>query len=291
MTEPVSDEDLKVLKTIEDKIFSSINLGVDLSEFDILDDVNTSKSAIQELGVKIAVNNTELSVTILEIAHSIYFGHSLQGGTPDFFDAVIRLGSDRIKLLVFSLSLFSLSKGLEARRRVAKSASIGILGKIIAEQMNLKEDCIRKIETGGLLSQLGKNILINARELGVNLRDDFIEQHEMTLAVNIIDRLKLDAFLKKAIDMSVADFDEESFSLVGVIKLAEALTEDSFRKYGKLVLKSPMPDTNKVLVRTPGSDIRKLFEALGVDDFLVIEEVPTQQQKNAAAKQAKPRKK
>jgi hypothetical protein len=74
---------------------------------------------------------------------------------------------------------------------------------------------------------------------------------------------------------------------VGIIKLAEALVEDSFKKYGKLVLRSPMPDTYEVLSRTPASDIKTLFAILDIEDFLEIREVLTERQKAAGAKHDK----
>lgn len=277
----VKEEDLKIFKKIEARIFSKINLDIDWSELSILDDVNASKSKIQKIGAKIAVNNVEMSAAILRIAQSIYFGGGSPGRVPDFFDAVMRLGADRVKILLFALSLFALGKGPEARLRAAKSASICVLGRIIAEQMNLKDELVRKVEAGGLLSRLGKSLLLKARELGMTITDDFIEKNEVNLANIIVERLELDPFLIQAMDMSAVEFDEEALSLVGIIKLAEALTEDSFRRYGKLVLKSPMPDSSRSIVKTPGDSIRKLFEALGVEEYLEVREILMQQQKEA----------
>ena len=284
MKDNISNEDLRTVKIIESKIFSSMNLGVEFAELDILDDVNASKRRLQELGTKLAVNNTELSTTILEIARSIYFGHSVQGYVPDFYDAVIRMGADRVKLLIFSLTLFSLGKSPAAKLRAAKSASIGVLGRIIAEEMSLADQMVRKVETGGLLSQLGKNIFMKAREMGMEISDALIKNYDTYLATRIIEKMHLDPFLKNAVDMSVLEFDEDSLSLVGIIKLAEALTEDSFRRYGKLVLKSAMPDKFDIVTKTPGNDIKKLFIALGVEEYLEIQETPTLRQIEAAKK-------
>jgi len=287
MNTVVPEEDLKTIKFVEEKIFSSIKFGSDWSELAILDDVNASKRDIQQLGAKIALHNTEIAATILEIAHSIYFGYSHQGEVRDFFDAVLRMGGDRIKILIFSLALFSLGKSPAARQRAAKSAAICVLGRIIAEQMSLCDEEVRKIETGGLLSQLGRNIFMKARELGMDLSDEFIQKYEVNLATTVIERLELDPFLKRAVDMSIMEFDEDSLSLVGTIKLAEALTEDSFKKYGKLVLRSPMPDQTNIVVKTPGDDIRKLFAALGVEEYLEVRESPTQRQREALEKREK----
>ncbi len=287
MVNSIPHEDLKSLENIENAIFSRMNLGLDFSELNILDDVNVSKRKLQELGEKISVKNPEVAATLLKIAHSIYFNRMSHGEVPDFFSAVILMGAERVKLLIFSVSLFFLDKGPAARKRAAKSASIGILGRIIAEEMNMKDELVRKIETGGLLAQLGGNILMKAREIGMRISDDFIQQNQSHLAARIIDRLGLDPSLSQLLDMSSLEFDEYSLSVAGIIKLAEALTEESFGKYGKLVLRSPMPDNDNIVTKTPGSDIKSLFVALGVEDFLEVQEILTPRQQEASKKHDK----
>lgn len=271
MTENMeNEEELKIIRTVEKGIFSKLNIGFDWSELDILNDPDTPKRRIAELGTKIAAHNPELSVAIFAIANSVYFGHNPLGKSPDFFDAVIRLGADRIKIMIFALTLFSLGKGPEARLRAAKSASISILGRMIADAMNLKDDLVRKIEAGGLLSQLGNSVLMKAREMGMPVSDAIIVKYQQRVAITIIEKLKLDPFLKRAVDLSTVEFDEESFSLVGIIKLAEALTEDSFRRYGKLVLRSPLPGKTDAMATTPGDTIIKLFSALGISEHVMV---------------------
>jgi hypothetical protein len=68
------------------------------------------------------------------------------------------------------------------------------------------------------------------------------------------------------------------------MKLAEVMVEDSFRRYGKMVLRSPLPDGDGIVFKTPGDDIRKLFMILGVEEFLEVQEVPTQRQQEASRK-------
>jgi hypothetical protein len=86
------------------------------------------------------------------------------------------------------------------------------------------------------------------------------------------------------------EFDEDSFALAGIIKLAEALTEDSFAKFDKLVVRSPLPDGQGIVERTPGSDLKKVFSILGVEEYLEIQERPTQRQQEAAKKKKPPAK-
>jgi len=287
MDENRFEEEIEIVNTIANFIFSKMNIGTEWSELDILDDVNVSKHKIQELGVKISIHNPELTATILEIANSIYFCYNPLGRVPDFFDAVIRMGADRVKTLIFALMLFSFGKSPDARMRAAKSASISVLSKMIAEEMNLNDDTIRKVEAGGLLSQLGESVFMKARELEMPVSDSIIQKYKTFLATVIIDKLHLDPFLKKAVDLSIMEFDEKSFSLVGIIKLAETLTEDSFKKYGKLVLISPMPDKDNIVARTPGDTISRLFFALGIEEYLEIREDPTLKQREATTRQRK----
>lgn len=278
------DKELKVLQEIEENISSRIRPGVAWAELKVLDDVNASRRSIQELGAKIAANNPELSAAILEISYAIYFGYTGQGRPPDFFDAVLRLGSDRMKTLLFALNLFALDKGREARKRAARSASISVLGKLIAEEMHLKDDLVRRVETGGLLSQLGRSLLMKARELGMDLSDEFIDRNERLLATRLVDRLQLDPFLKHVMELSCLEFDEKSLSLAGIIRLAESIADDSFRQHGKLVVRSPLPDEDGILSWTPAAAILRLFSVLGIEEFLEIQETPTQRQLDAKNK-------
>ncbi len=280
-------EELELVKSVEEHIFTRTNIGIDWSELDVLDNIDAGRRTIEKLGSSIAANNPEMAAAILEIANSIYFGYNPLGRVPDFFDAVIRMGAVRVKTLIFALTLFSLGKGKEARVRAAKSASVSVLGKMIAEDMGLNDEAVRKVEAGGLLSRLGKSVFLKAQELGMPVSDEIVHKYETHLAKAIIDRLKLDPFLKKAVDLSVVEFDEQSFSLAGIIKLAEALTEDSFNRYGKLVLRSPMPDTFNVLAKTPGDTIEMLFTALGISEYLEVREEPTLRQRETLAGKTK----
>ncbi|MBI5575589.1 MAG: LLM class flavin-dependent oxidoreductase [Deltaproteobacteria bacterium] len=278
------EESSRIVEEVVEKVLSGIKLGVNWSELKILEDENSSKAKIQELGAKIATKNPETSATILAIAHSIYFDHSRGGSAPDFFDAYLRLGAERIKILFFFLALSSLGKGPDGRRRAAKSAGISILGRIIAQQMGLKDELVRKVEAGGLLCQIGRNVFMKARELGMEIDDEFIDAHEVDLATRVVKKLGLDSFLLKAVDMSYVDFDEDSFSLGGIVKLAESLTENSFDRYGKLVLQSPMPDRYDVVTKSPGDVVQRHFSILGVGEYLEVREVPTPRQLEAIRK-------
>jgi hypothetical protein len=270
MDDEVPEEVQKILDAVEQQVFARLNIGIDWAELEILDDVNASKRAIVELGTKLASHNPEMSATLFEIANSIYFGHNPLGKAPDFFDAVIRLGADRVKTMIFALTLFAMGQGPDARRRAAKSVSISIMGRMIAEAMNLHDYLVRKVETGGLISQLGNSVFMKARELGMPISDDIIVKYQHRLAGSIIDKLRLDPFLKQAVDLSTLEVDEESFSPVGIIKLAEALVEDSFRRYGKLVLRIAAQPEKKAATSLPVEVIRKLFQTLGVEDFFVV---------------------
>jgi hypothetical protein len=197
MKHPIPEEDMKIIREIENHLFSMMDPGVEWSELHILDDPDAGKKNIQELGEKIAVQNPELAATILKLAQTLYFGYSARGDVTDYFDTVLRIGGDRVKILLFALNLFSRGKGRDARIRAAKSAGISVLGRMIAEQMNLKDDLVRKVETGGLLSQLGRSLFLKARELGMDISDEFVEKYQAHVAGRLIDWLKLDPFLKE----------------------------------------------------------------------------------------------
>lgn len=270
MEDSCLQEELKTVRVIERFIFSKVNFGIDWTELDCLADANICKEKIDAIGTEIARQNPEVFAKLLNIADTLYCRSHPAGTAPDFFTAVNRMGTDRVKTFIFALTLFSLAKGPEARMRAAKSASISALGKMIAEAMNLRDELVRKVETGGLLSQLGKSVFLKTRKLGMNVSDYIVQKYESHLAVSIIEHLNLDSSLKKTVDLSIIEFDEKGFSPVGIIKMAEALTEDSFRRYGKLVLRSPMSDVHDASTTAPGDAIAKLFAALGVSEYLEI---------------------
>ena len=123
----------------------------------------------------------------------------------------------------------------------------------------------------------------------MDISDDFIEQYKPELSTIFVDRFELDPFYKKFADLSIMEFDEDSLAMTGIIKLADLLTEDSFRKEGKLVVRSPMPDTYNVVSKTIGADINDLFTVIGLGEYLEVREMLTQRQQEALKKSGPPR--
>jgi hypothetical protein len=279
-----TEDDLKIVREVGEKVFTSIHLGVDFSQLSVLDDVNASRRAIQRIGEDIGAKNPEVIGRILGVADSAYFGHYRLRDEEDFFEAVMRLGADRVKVLLLCFILFSLGGSKADRMRAAKTYSVSILARILAHDMSLAEEVVRKIETGALISQLGPSLFYKARELGMEISDDFIDRYKTELSTIFVDRFELDPFYKRFTDLSIVEFDEDSLAMVGIIKLAELLIEDSFRKYGKLVVRSPMPDDQQVLSKTIGADIQNLFGVIGVEEYLEVREKMTQRQKDALQK-------
>jgi hypothetical protein len=272
MKESLAKPDLQIINEVMKKVFANVHVGIDLSELNLLDDINASKTRILELGMKIAAGNPEIMVAILGIARSVHTGYVRRDEVIDFYDAVMRLGADRTKLFILSLSMFSSGKGPEARQRAAKSASIAILGRLIAGQMRLGDDLVRKVESGGLLCQLGENVFLKARNIGMDISDEFIQRHRTHLAILLAEKLNLDPFLRKAVDMAAIEVDTQALTLVGIIKLAEALTEDSFSRCGKLIVRFSGTAGSDTGPATPVGFIKKLFVLLGVEVFLEVRE-------------------
>jgi hypothetical protein len=68
-------------------------------------------------------------------------------------------------------------------------------------------------------------------------------------------------------------FAENAFSVSSIVDLAHSTVDKSFKKFGKFVIQSPMPDAEGILLSSPGSILSAQLEAVGLGSFLEV--VPT----------------
>lgn len=263
-----SEEDLKILTEIEEKVMNQVHLGFDPKVLEILDREETTKSQIESLKEMIS---KEIVIRLFSLGNSIYYGRLRAGKFSSFSEIILRLGMGPAKIYILALSVFFMNTGKEFTSLAARSFIISILGKILAKQMGLKEEDIKNAELGGLFLKVGKVfMMLYKHQRGEPLDEGFISRYYPYLGLKMVEKFKLPDFLNAVLSCPVCSFREDSFSVPGIVQLAHSVVDKSFKKYGRFVLQSPMPDADGWVTSTYGSIIAGQLDAVGLGSFLEI---------------------
>ena len=265
----------QILLDIEDKILNRINFGFDPEVLDLLNNPDASEREIELLKAKIG---EEVLARLFSIANSVYYGQLKRGPVDTFYKVVSRLGMDFARVLIIFLASAALSKDKEVHILFAKSFATSILGgRILAKDFGLRDNDAKKVELGGLLLEIGKIIIAIYRSLHNDdyeqaaIGEDFISQYHSLLGVKFIDKFKLPEFLKDMISTECLTLETELLSLSGIVMIAYSIVDLSFRKFGnKLVIASPMPDPDGMVVHTIGAVVEDTFKAVGLAGYIEI---------------------
>jgi len=290
---PVPDElSLKIIADIEEKIIEGLDLGFDPQILKVLDDMEADKREIEAIKEKISEATL---IRLLGIANSVYYGRLRKGNISTFGEAVLRLGMEYTKSLIISLTLFNLTRDKEVEVIAARGFATSVLGGILAKNLGFNNEDVKKIELAGLFLEIGKIIILLYQEKGqregegkefYELDETFLELYHSFLALKIILKFELPEFLSEMIDISFLTFKANSLSLSGIVYLAYSLVVDSFRKFNKLVMQSPMPDKYGILTWSYGAMVEEQFRAVGMGSYLEIKEVQTPHQKRFQEKES-----
>jgi hypothetical protein len=149
-----------------------------------------------------------------------------------------------------------------------------MLGKMLAKQMGMKDEDVKKVELGGLFLKVGKVfMLLYERQRGEPLDRAFVSKYYRYLGSKMVERFKLPDFLREVLSSPVCNFTENSFNVRGVVQLAHSIVDKNFKNYGKFVIESPMPDKEGLVTSSQGSIMSNQMDAIGLGSFLEI--VPT----------------
>jgi hypothetical protein len=268
-TLPVEDEkDFALLGEIEEKVIKKVDLGYNFMALEILDQKETTKNKIEELQ---GILGPGIVTRLLGLGNSIYYGRIRAGKFTDFGEVVLRLGMEPSKVYILSLSLFFLNPHKDFTVLAARSFLISFLGKMLAMQMGLKEEEIKKVELAGLFLNIGKVfMLLYEHGQKTKLQESFISRYYPILGMRLVDFFKLPEFLKEVFSSSLFRFEESSFSLAAIIDLSRLTIDNYFNKYGKLVLQSPMPDNDGVLVSSLGSILLNHMNSVGLGEYVEV---------------------
>jgi len=274
-----------VLKKIEDRMISRVNLGFDLEVLSVLDNADASSHQIEALKGRLS---SEILLRLLSIASSVYYGSLKRGAVNSFYEAVSRLGMDQTKAFIIILAQQALARGdREIEKVFARTFATAVLGKLLSKEFALREDAARKVELGGLLLEIGRIMIMLYRKLylkeeGVaeaDVTDAFIDEVHPQLGVAVVEKFFLPPYLKKILLAESLVFETRRFALAGVVRLAHDAVTTSFRRFNnKLVLAVPPPS------REEGFSIAEMvtehFRAVGLQQYLQIvrlEETPEEE--------------
>ena len=263
-----NEEDLQVLTDIEEKVMNNINLGFDIQVLETLDRDDVSKKEIESLK---EVISKEIVIRLFSVGNSIYYGRLRAGKFSNFSEIILRLGMDPAKVYILSLSLFFMKHDEQFTSLAARSFIISMLGKIMAKQMGMKEEEVKRVELGGLFLKVGKVfMLLYERQIGEALQREFVSKYYRYLGSKMVERFKLPDFLREVLSSPVCSLSENSFNVRAVVQMAHAIVDKNFRNYGKFVIQSPLPDKEGLVTSTLGSIMADQLDAIGLGSFLEI---------------------
>lgn len=268
------DEIIRLLDSIEEKMIDKVTLGFSPEVLGILDNVEASNQEIEMLKARIG---NEILMRVFNIANSAYYGSLRKGSIYTFYEVVTRLGMNHTKALIIILALQILSRDdKEIEIIFARSFASSVLGKILAQQFGMREDNAKRVELGGLFSEIGKMIIILYKKLHASddgrIDDDFINRYHPYLAERIIEKFALPDYLKQMIFSESIVVEENYITVSGMTQLAINFVAASFHKYhNRLVIEALLPSVSgRDETMALETIIEDQFNAVGLGKYLRI---------------------
>ena len=266
-------EIIDLLDAIEEKMIDKVTLGFSPEILAILDDVEASNYEIEMLKARIG---NEILMRIFNIANSAYYGSLRKGSIYTFYEVVTRLGMSHTKALIIILGLQLLaSDDKEIEIIFARSFASSVMGKVIAQQFSMRDDAVKKVELGGLFSEIGRIIIILYKKLHApedgRIDERFIDKYQAYLAERIIDKFALPDYLKAMVFSEGIVVEANYLTISGITQLAVNVVAASFSKFhNRLVIEAlPLPiGSGQVL--TLDAIIEEQFNAVGLGKYLRI---------------------
>lgn len=267
------DEILSILDAVETKMLDEETLGFSPEVLAILDNVEASNAEIEMLKFRIS---QEILMRIFNIANSVYYGSLKKGSIHTFYEVVTRLGMSHTKALIIILALRLLARDDEEVETIfARSFASSVIGKILAQQVGLRENTAKKIELGGLFSEIGRMILHVYRKMYApddeRIDEPFIEKYHPYLTERIIHVFSLPDYLKAMVFREGIVIEGDSITPSGIMQLAVQLVYASFDKFDNHLVIEPLA-LSSGCDQTLSLDqiIQDQFNAVGLGKFLRI---------------------
>ncbi len=254
-----------VIQCLED-----IHLEFDFNVLDVLDDEKATPPKIEALKEQLG---TVVATRLFSIANSVFYGKMKSGNITRFVDVVTHLGTDTTRTTAIFVALLSLANTEELRIVFARNFATSKLAEIFAAHLGFKGRDKSTITLGGLFIEMGKVIMIlYADKESFQYKDGFIDLHQAYVGTKVIERFELPPSLSKIVDHPCFTFvKKDSLDLTAVVDMAHAIVKDSFAKYGKLRIKSPLPDPGGLLYSsTMGSILKEQFNIMGIGNYIEV---------------------
>ncbi len=261
-------KELALLQEIEETVVKRVDLGFSFEALEILDREDASRSEIEELRGTLGPG---IVTRLLGLGNSYYYGRLRAGKFTSFSEVLLRLGTEPSKVYILALSLFFQNPHPDFRVLAARSFLISFIGKMLAAQMRLNGEEIKKVELGGLFLKMGKFfMLLYAHQQKIKLEESFVSRCYPYLTERVVDHFKLPEFLKELLSFTLFRMEESSFSLSSLIDLAHSTVDKSFKRYGKFVIQSPMPDNDGIVIASLASILTDQMDALGLGSYVEV---------------------
>lgn len=275
---PDEKKNLELVAKIQGEIIQKFGLGFDVEVLNVLDDIDSSEMEIEALTGRM---DSGIVARLSRMAEAVHFGQSRVGGVRNFYQVVSRLGMEYTKSMIVFFALLNLSKSKRIEKMLAAGFAASVIGgKIISKDLDLRREAAAGVEIGALLKDIGR-IMITLYEDKCGQREDFIapteefiSSHQSRIGIMFVDHYGLPAVLKEIIAEDTFSCDVDTISIAGIVNMAHAVVEASFRRHGKLVMKSPMPDPGGIITQSFGSVAEDYFRAAGLLGYLQVLRVP-----------------
>lgn len=264
---PPGDEEIlrNVIQCLEE-----IQLEFDFKVLDVLEDEKATPAKIEALKDQLG---TAVATRLFSIGNSATYGKQRSGRITKFVEVVTHLGTDTTRTTAIFVALLSLANNEELRTIFARNLATSKLAEMLAIQLGFKGNDRSTITLGGLFIEMGKVImLLYAAKDSYQYKDGFIEQHYRYVGTKVIEKFELPQSLATIIDTRCFTFvKKDSLDIASVVSMAHAVVNESFTQYGKLRVRSPMPDPGGVLyTSTMGSIIKEQFNIMGIGSYIEV---------------------
>lgn len=265
------EEVLAVLDVIEAKMTEAETLGFSPEVLAVLDNVEASVKEIEMLKFRIG---QDILMRVFNFANSAYYGSMKGGSIHTFYEVVTRLGMDQTKAVILILALGHLARADEKAEIIfARSFATSVMGKILAEQFGMREDAAKKVELGGLFSEIGRLILHVYQKMHASeadrIDDPFIDKYHLYMTERIINAFDLPDYLKTMIFHEGLVTEAGYITQSGIMQLALHFVSASFDRHQNHLVVEPLVLPSGVDQSTSlDRIIEEQFRAVGLEKYL-----------------------